>query len=105
MFGKIIGGIAGAKAANHVRGVNEPGGALLGIGAAALARRLGPVGLIAALAWFSSDISLRLENTTDISPVGYGLQLVAAAGIIGGFVYWLLAGRKAGLWKNPYAAT
>jgi fructose-specific phosphotransferase system IIC component len=62
-------------------------------------------GLIAALAWFSSDISLRLENTTDISPVGYGLQLVAAAGIIGGFVYWLLAGRKAGLWKNPYAAT
>ncbi len=62
-------------------------------------------GLIAALAWFSSDISLRLENTTDISPVGYGLQLVAAAGIIGGFVYWLLAGRKAGLWKNPFAAT
>ena len=50
MFGKIIGGIAGAKAANYVRGVNEPGGALLGIGAAALARRLGPVGLIAALA-------------------------------------------------------
>ena len=50
MFGKIIGGIVGAKAANHVRGVNEPGGALLGIGAAALARRFGPVGLIAALA-------------------------------------------------------
>ena len=50
MLGKIIGGIAGAKAANHVRGVNEGGGALLGIGAAALARRLGPVGLIAALA-------------------------------------------------------
>jgi len=50
MLGKIIGGIAGAKAANHVRGVNEGGGALLGIGAAALARRFGPVGLIAALA-------------------------------------------------------
>jgi hypothetical protein len=50
MLGKIIGGIAGAKAANHLRGVNEPGGALLGIGAMALARRLGPVGLIAALA-------------------------------------------------------
>lgn len=62
-------------------------------------------GLIAAIAWYSSDISLELENTTDISPVGYGLQLVAAAGIIGGFVYWLLAGRKAGVWKNPYAAT
>jgi len=50
MLGKIIGGIAGAKAANHLSGVNQPGGALLGIGAMALARRLGPVGLIAALA-------------------------------------------------------
>jgi len=61
-------------------------------------------GLIAAVAWYSSDISWELENSTDISPVGYGLQLVAAAGIIGGFVYWLLAGRKAGVWKDPYAA-
>jgi hypothetical protein len=50
MLGKIIGGIAGAKAADHVRGMNEGGGALLGIGAAALARRLGPLGLIAAVA-------------------------------------------------------
>jgi hypothetical protein len=50
MLGKIIGGIAGAKAADHLSGVNQPGGALLGIGAMALARRLGPVGLIAALA-------------------------------------------------------
>lgn len=62
-------------------------------------------GLIAAISWYMSDISLQLENTTDLSPIGYGLQLVAAAGIIGGFVYWLLAGRKAGLWKNPYAAS
>ncbi len=60
-------------------------------------------GLIAALAWYSTDMSVQLENTTDLSPVPYGLQLVAAAGIIGGFVYWLLAGRKAGLWKNPFA--
>ena len=50
MLGKIIGGIAGAKAANHVRGVGGTGGALFGIGAAALAKRLGPIGLIAALA-------------------------------------------------------
>jgi uncharacterized membrane protein YebE (DUF533 family) len=50
MFGKIIGGLVGAKAADHVRGMNEGGGALLGIGVAALARRLGPVGLIVALA-------------------------------------------------------
>ena len=62
-------------------------------------------GLVAAVVWYMSDISLQLENTTDLSPIRYGLQLVAAAGIIGGFVYWLLAGRKAGRWKNPYAAT
>ncbi|MFN3351723.1 hypothetical protein [Pseudorhodoplanes sp.] len=61
-------------------------------------------GLIAAIAWFMSDISLQLENTTDLSPITYGLQLVAASGIIGGFFYWLLAGRKAGRWKDPYAA-
>lgn len=62
-------------------------------------------GLVAAVVWYMSDISVQLENTTDLSPIRYGLQLVAASGIIGGFVYWLLAGRKAGRWKNPYAAT
>ncbi len=50
MFGKILGGVLGAKAADHVRGVGGTGGALFGVGAAALAKRLGPVGLIAALA-------------------------------------------------------
>lgn len=50
MFGKILGGIAGAKAADHVSGIGGTGGALLGVGAAALVKRLGPVGLIAALA-------------------------------------------------------
>lgn len=50
MIGKIIGAMAGAKVADHVRGVSGPGGALLGVGAAALARRLGPIGLVAALA-------------------------------------------------------
>ena len=61
-------------------------------------------GLIALLGYYSADISPALENTTDISPVTYGMQLVAACGIIGGFVYWLIAGRKAGRWKNPFAA-
>ncbi|OYW47266.1 MAG: hypothetical protein B7Z08_00555 [Sphingomonadales bacterium 32-68-7] len=50
MIGKIIGAVVGAKAADHVRGVGGTGGALLGVGAATLARRLGPVGLIALLA-------------------------------------------------------
>ena len=50
MFGKILGGVVGAKAADHVSGIGGTGGALLGIGTAALVKRLGPVGLIAALA-------------------------------------------------------
>lgn len=45
MIGKILGAIVGQRAAKHVGGVSGTGGALLGVGAAALARRLGPVGL------------------------------------------------------------
>jgi len=29
------------------------------------------------------------------------LQLAAAAGIVGGIVYWLIAGRNAGRWREP----
>lgn len=50
MIGKIIGAVAGAKAADRVRGIGSPGGALLGVGAATLLRRLSPLGLIAAVA-------------------------------------------------------
>ena len=54
--------------------------------------------LIGLIAYYGTDISARLENTTDIDPVRFPLQLAAAAGIIGGLVYWLLAGRNAGKW-------
>jgi hypothetical protein len=50
MLGKLIGAIAGKRAARHVGGVSDTGGALLGVGAATLLKRLGPVGLIAAAA-------------------------------------------------------
>lgn len=51
MLGKILGAVIGAKAAKSQRGgVDGPGGALLGIGAMALLRRFGPIGLIAAAA-------------------------------------------------------
>ena len=48
MLGKIIGAIAGERADRHIGGVDGPGGALLGVGAATILRRLGPVGLVAA---------------------------------------------------------
>lgn len=47
MIGKIIGAIAGKNISKHVDGVGGAGGALLGVGAAAALRRLGPVALIA----------------------------------------------------------
>jgi hypothetical protein len=55
--------------------------------------------LVGLASYFGSDISVRLENTTDVTPVGHALQLAAAAGIIGGVVYWLIAGRRAGAWR------
>lgn len=50
MIGKILGGIVGAKAADHVRGVGGTGGALLGVGAATLARRLSLPAMLAIAA-------------------------------------------------------
>ncbi len=50
MLGKIIGGIVGAKAAKGRGGVDQPGGALLGVASVALARRFGIPGMIAAAA-------------------------------------------------------
>jgi homospermidine synthase len=60
--------------------------------------------LVALASYYGSDISVRLENTTDVTPVGNALQLAAAAGIIGGLVYWLIAGRNAGRWREPRAS-
>ena len=50
MLGKIIGAAIGARAADGVRGVNEPAGALMGVAAVALARRFGLMGIVAAAA-------------------------------------------------------
>jgi len=50
MIGKIIGALAGAEAAKHARGVSGPTGAVLGAIAVPVARRMGPMGLVAALA-------------------------------------------------------
>jgi phosphotransferase system glucose/maltose/N-acetylglucosamine-specific IIC component len=57
--------------------------------------------LVGLASYFGSDISVRLENTTDVAPVNNALQLAAAAGIIGGLAYWLIAGRNAGRWREP----
>jgi hypothetical protein len=60
--------------------------------------------LVGLASYYGSDISVRLENTTDVPPVANALQLAAAAGIIGGLVYWLIVGRNAGRWHEPKSA-
>ena len=50
MIGKLIGAFAGERLARNTAGVSGPVGAMLGAGTAAAVRRMGPIGLIAALA-------------------------------------------------------
>lgn len=59
--------------------------------------------LIGLLAYYNSDILVRLESTTDLAPVSHSLELAAAAGIVAGLVYWALAGCNAGRWRDPPA--
>jgi hypothetical protein len=59
--------------------------------------------LVALASYYGSDISVQLENTTDVTPVANTLQLAAAAGILGGLAYWLIAGRNAGRWRERSA--
>ena len=50
MLGKIVGAVAGKRLSRHMRGLNGPGGALVGAGVVSVARRLGPLAMIGALA-------------------------------------------------------
>jgi hypothetical protein len=50
--------------------------------------------------FYTFDLASELEDTTDIVPVGHGLALVIAAGVVGGLIYWLIAGRQAGRWRS-----
>lgn len=50
MLGRIFSAIAGNKAAEHVRGIDGTAGTLLGFAAPTVLRRMGPLGLIAAVA-------------------------------------------------------
>ena len=56
--------------------------------------------VVGLTSFFGSNVEMRLENTTDVAPVFHPLQLAAAAGIVGGLAYWLLAGRNAGRWRE-----
>lgn len=50
MIGKLIGAVIGKRVSSDSKGRGGMGGAIFGMGAASVLRRLGPVGLIAAAA-------------------------------------------------------
>lgn len=53
--------------------------------------------LIGALAYFMSDVAARVSGKGTVVPFTQELQWLAVAGIVGGFIYWLIAGRSAGM--------
>jgi hypothetical protein len=57
-------------------------------------------GALALLSAFGWDLrSLRVVPDEGFG--SRGPEIMAAAGIVGGFVYWALAGRSAGRWRKP----
>jgi hypothetical protein len=56
----------------------------------------GALALFSAYGW-----DLRLLRAPDDQFNARGVEIMAAVGIVGGFVYWALAGRNAGNWRKP----
>jgi hypothetical protein len=56
--------------------------------------------LVGAIAYFLTDVTARMQGAGTVVPLTQELQFMVAGGIVGGFVYWLIAGRRAGIWKG-----
>ncbi|MBO0346569.1 translation initiation factor IF-3 [Roseibium limicola] len=59
---------------------------------------LGAGGLLAFALWSIGDVE-GVQSGADLS-LRPGTAIALAAGFLGGFVYWLLAGRLSGCWKT-----
>jgi len=51
------------------------------------------------LGYFVSGFAQHVDATSAQLPISQEAAIAAAAGIVFGLVYWLLAGRKAGAWR------
>jgi hypothetical protein len=60
-------------------------------------------GLIGLFCGYSLGFIGPLPRFNFDMPLGTNFELIAAAGIAAGLVYWLIAGRSAGLWREPAA--
>ncbi|MEI9804298.1 MAG: hypothetical protein WDN48_07275 [Pseudolabrys sp.] len=59
--------------------------------------------LLLLLGLYASGYSNGYEESIDHppQPISREAQLAAAAGVVFGLTYWLIAGRKAGRWREP----
>ena len=58
---------------------------------------------IALLAYYGTGLGNPYEESIDhAGPINRELELAIAAGAVFGLAYWLMAGRKAGAWREPY---
>jgi hypothetical protein len=56
---------------------------------------------IALFAYYGWGFGNPYEESIDqAGPIARGIELVIAAGVVFGLVYWLIAGRKAGAWRD-----
>jgi hypothetical protein len=56
-------------------------------------------GLLGAVLLLGAD-SLNMRELSADTSARRELEIMAAAGIVAGFVYWAIAGRKAGMWRE-----
>lgn len=68
MIGKIISAVVGKKIAERTPGISEGGGALMGLAAATVMRRMGPMGMLAAAGgtWLVSR-AMKKKQARDLS--------------------------------------
>lgn len=58
--------------------------------------------VIALVAYYGSGLGNPYEESIDhAGPITRGVELAIASGAVFGLAYWLIAGRKAGAWRNP----
>ena len=50
--------------------------------------------------YLASGFADNLEPGAAHLPIGHEVAVAAAGGVVFGFVYWLVAGRKAGIWRK-----
>lgn len=58
--------------------------------------------VVALVAFYGSGLGNPYEESIDhAGPITRGVELAIASGAVFGLVYWLIAGRKAGAWRDP----